>query len=314
VISAALWLYLLSCLRANGAAGDVNSSVRPVSLRRSAATLSALLPRWGAARRLAGPAATAHRGRGRLDRFGEVSEQPLFAHQEADGAHLHRCWLTVPHVTQFDEADITELEAFRRAQNEDAGRQGTRLTLMPFLMRRSWPRCRRCRSSTARCRPRRAPDHAAATTKRRRGGGHRQRPGRPSSARSSARACWRWRRSSARSRPAPATASSLPADLQGGCFSISSLGGIGGVQFTPISTPPRAAISVVSRASTKPVWDGAAFQPRLMLPLALSYDHRVIDGRRGGALHHPSGRAARRRAAGCCCGPRRPWMRRTIMI
>jgi len=73
----------------------------------------------------------------------------------------------------------------------------------------------------------------------------------------------------------------LPADLQGGCFSISSLGGIGGVQFTPIVNAPEAAILGVSRASTKPVWDGAAFQPRLMLPLALSYDHRVIDGADG---------------------------------
>jgi pyruvate dehydrogenase E2 component (dihydrolipoamide acetyltransferase) len=73
----------------------------------------------------------------------------------------------------------------------------------------------------------------------------------------------------------------LPADLQGGCFSISSLGGIGGLQFTPIVNAPEVAILGVSRAATKPVWDGAAFQPRLMLPLALSYDHRVIDGADG---------------------------------
>ena len=214
-------------------------------------------------------------------RFGEVSEQPLSRIKKLTGAHLHRCWLTVPHVTQFDEADITELEAFRRAQNEDAGRQGTRLTLMPFLMKavvaalQAMPQLNSALSSDGeRLITRRyynvgvavdTPNGLVVPVIR-----EVERKGVLALAQELGEI-------SARARDGKL----LPADLQGGCFSISSLGGIGGVQFTPIVNAPEAAILGVSRASTKPVWDGAAFQPRLMLPLALSYDHRVIDGADG---------------------------------
>ena len=214
-------------------------------------------------------------------RFGEVSEQPLSRIKKLTGAHLHRCWLTVPHVTQFDEADITELEAFRRARNEDAGRQGTRLTLMPFLMKavvaalQAMPQLNSALSSDGeRLITRRyynvgvavdTPNGLVVPVIR-----EVERKGVLALAQELGEI-------SARARDGKL----LPADLQGGCFSISSLGGIGGVQFTPIVNAPEAAILGVSRASTKPVWDGAAFQPRLMLPLALSYDHRVIDGADG---------------------------------
>jgi pyruvate dehydrogenase E2 component (dihydrolipoamide acetyltransferase) len=214
-------------------------------------------------------------------RFGEVSEQPLSRIKKLTGAHLHRCWLTVPHVTQFDEADITELEAFRRGQNEDAGRQGTRLTLMPFLMKavvvalQAMPQLNSALSSDGeRLITRRyynvgvavdTPNGLVVPVIR-----EVERKGVLALAQELGEI-------SARARDGKL----LPADLQGGCFSISSLGGIGGVQFTPIVNAPEAAILGVSRASTKPVWDGAAFQPRLMLPLALSYDHRVIDGADG---------------------------------
>jgi pyruvate dehydrogenase E2 component (dihydrolipoamide acetyltransferase) len=214
-------------------------------------------------------------------RFGEVSEQPLSRIKKLTGAHLHRCWLTVPHVTQFDEADITELEAFRRAQNEDAGPQGTRLTLMPFLMKavvaalQAMPQLNSALSSDGeRLITRRyynvgvavdTPNGLVVPVIR-----EVERKGVLALAQELGEI-------SARARDGKL----LPADLQGGCFSISSLGGIGGVQFTPIVNAPEAAILGVSRASTKPVWDGAAFQPRLMLPLALSYDHRVIDGADG---------------------------------
>ena len=214
-------------------------------------------------------------------RFGEVSERPLSRIQKLSGAHLHRCWLTVPHVTQFDEADITELEAFRRAQKDEAERQGARLTLMPFLMKavvaglQAMPQLNSALSADGERLITRAyfnvgvavdtPNGLVVPVIR-----DVDRKGVLALAQELGEV-------SARARDGKL----LPADLQGGCFSISSLGGIGGVQFTPIVNAPEAAILGVSRASTKPVWDGAAFQPRLMLPLALSYDHRVIDGADG---------------------------------
>jgi pyruvate dehydrogenase E2 component (dihydrolipoamide acetyltransferase) len=214
-------------------------------------------------------------------RFGEVSERPLSRIQKLSGAHLHRCWVTVPHVTQFDEADITELEAFRRAQNDDAGPQGTRLTLMPFLMKavvaalQAMPQLNSALSSAGE-RPvtRRyynvgvavdTPNGLVVPVIR-----EVERKGVLALAQELGEI-------SARARGGKR----LPADLQGWCLSIPGLGGIGGVQFTPIVNAPEVAILGVSRASTRPVWDGAAFQPRLMLPLALSYDHRVIDGADG---------------------------------
>ena len=214
-------------------------------------------------------------------RYGEVSEQPLSRIKKLSGAHLHRCWLTVPHVTQFDEADVTELDAFRRAQKDEAERQGARLTLMPFLMKavvaalRAMPPFNSALSSDGeRLITRRYFNIGVAVDTPNglvvpviRDVDHK---GVLALAQELAEV-------SARARDGKL----LPADLQGGCFSISSLGGIGGVQFTPIVNAPEVAILGVSRAATKPVWDGAAFQPRLMLPLALSYDHRVIDGADG---------------------------------
>lgn len=214
-------------------------------------------------------------------RFGEVAEQPLSRIKKLSGAHLHRCWLTVPHVTQFDEADVTDLEAFRQAQKDETGRHGTRLTLMPFLMKavvaalQAMPQFNSALS----------PDGERLITRRYFNIGvavdtpngllvpvirEVDRKGVLALGQELGEV-------SARARDGKL----LPADLQGGCFSISSLGGIGGAQFTPIVNAPEVAILGVSRARTRPVWDGASFLPRLMLPLALSYDHRVIDGADG---------------------------------
>jgi pyruvate dehydrogenase E2 component (dihydrolipoamide acetyltransferase) len=214
-------------------------------------------------------------------RFGEVSEQALSRIKKLSGAHLHRCWLTVPHVTQFDEADVTELEAFRKAQKDEAGLEGARLTLMPFLMKagvaalQAMPQFNSALSSDGeRLITRRyfnigvavdTPNGLVVPVVR-----EVERKGVLALAQELGAV-------SARARDGKL----LPADLQGGCFSISSLGGIGGVQFTPIVNAPEVAILGVSRAAMKPVWDGVSFQPRLMLPLALSYDHRVIDGADG---------------------------------
>jgi pyruvate dehydrogenase E2 component (dihydrolipoamide acetyltransferase) len=214
-------------------------------------------------------------------RFGEVAEQPLPRIRRLSGAHLHRCWLTVPHVTQFDEADITELEAFRASQKGEAEKVGARLTLMPFLLKaiaaglQAMPQFnsaltpdgerlivrRYCHVGVAVD----TPNGLVVPVIR-----NVDQKGVLALARELAEVSQRAR-----------DGKLLPADMQGGCFSVSSLGGIGGAQFTPIVNAPEVAILGVSRASMKPFWDGAAFVPRLKLPLALSYDHRVIDGADG---------------------------------
>ncbi|MEW7984202.1 MAG: dihydrolipoyllysine-residue acetyltransferase [Candidatus Thiodiazotropha sp.] len=214
-------------------------------------------------------------------RFGEVEETGLNRIRKISGAHLHRCWLTVPHVTQFDEADITDLETFRQAQKEAASRQSVRLTLMPFLMQavaaalNRMPMFNAALSADGESLVYRKYIHIGVAVDTPNGlvvpvirdvgqKGVFQLAAELMSISEKARA-----------------GKLAPADMQGGCFSISSLGGIGGTAFTPIVNAPEVAILGVSRSSMRPVWDGEAFQPRLMLPLSLSYDHRVIDGADG---------------------------------
>ena len=216
-----------------------------------------------------------------FSRFGEIESQPLGRIKRLSGAHLHRCWLSVPHVTQFDEADITELEAFRQAQKEAAQRQDLRLTLMPFLMKavaaalRAMPIFNAALAADGENLIYRKYLHIGVAVDTPNGlvvpvlrdvdrkGIH--------------DLTRELMEISSRARDGKLS----PGDLQGGCFSISSLGGIGGTAFTPIVNAPEVAILGVSRAAMRPVWDGQAFQPRLMLPLSLSYDHRVIDGADG---------------------------------
>ncbi|MCG8018775.1 MAG: 2-oxo acid dehydrogenase subunit E2, partial [Candidatus Thiodiazotropha sp. 'RUGA'] len=196
-------------------------------------------------------------------------------------AHLHRCWLTVPHVTQFDEADITELEAFRKAQKALAEQRDVRLTLMPFLMKSVAAALAEMPAFNASL-----DSEAEALIYR-----HYVNIGvavdtpnglvvpviRDVDKKSVFELAAELVAVSERARAGKLA----PADLQGGCFSISSLGGIGGTAFTPIVNAPEVAILGVSRSTMQPVWDGENFQPRLMLPLSLSYDHRVIDGAEG---------------------------------
>ncbi|MES9848495.1 MAG: 2-oxo acid dehydrogenase subunit E2, partial [Candidatus Thiodiazotropha sp.] len=214
-------------------------------------------------------------------RFGEVEATALNRIRKISGAHLHRCWLTVPHVTQFDEADITDLEAFRQTQKEAASRQSVRLTLMPFLMKavaaalNQLPMFNAALSADGESLIYRKYIHIGVAVDTPNGlvvpvvrdvdqKGVFQLAAELMSVSEKARA-----------------GKLAPADMQGGCFSISSLGGIGGTAFTPIVNAPEVAILGVSRSSMRPVWDGETFQPRLMLPLSLSYDHRVIDGADG---------------------------------
>jgi pyruvate dehydrogenase E2 component (dihydrolipoamide acetyltransferase) len=214
-------------------------------------------------------------------RFGPVETRELPRIKKLSGAHLHRCWLGVPHVTQFDEADITELEAFRAAQKAAAAREELKLTLMPFLMKA----CAAALKAMPLLNSSLAPDGERLILKQYVHIGVAvdtpnglvvpvvrdvDRKGVFALARELMEV-------SDRARDGRLS----PSDLQGGSFSISSLGGIGGTAFTPIVNAPEVAILGVSRAGTKPVWNGTEFRPRLMLPLALSYDHRVVDGAEG---------------------------------
>ncbi|AGA89890.1 pyruvate dehydrogenase complex dihydrolipoamide acetyltransferase, long form [Thioflavicoccus mobilis 8321] len=215
-----------------------------------------------------------------FSRFGPVEEVPLARIQRISGAHLHRCWLTVPHVTQFDEADITELEAFRRAQQQE-GEHDVKLTFLPFLLKA----VATALVAQPRLKASLTPDGESLILK------HYTHIGvavdtpnglvvpvvRDVDEKGVLALARELADLSAKARAGKL----LPGDMQGGCFSISSLGGIGGTAFTPIVNAPEVAVLGVARATQHPVWDGSAFVPRTMLPLALSYDHRVVDGAEG---------------------------------
>jgi pyruvate dehydrogenase E2 component (dihydrolipoamide acetyltransferase) len=216
-----------------------------------------------------------------FSKFGAIETKPLSRIRKLSGGFLHRNWVSIPHVTQHDEADITELEAFRKSQSEAANQKGTKLTLLGFMLKaavvalKQFPEFNSSLSADGESLVLKQYFHIGvavdtpnglvvpvlrdidkkglfeialelgAVSERMRGG------------------------------------KIAPADVQGGTFSISSLGGLGGTMFTPIINAPEVAILGVGKAVMKPVWDGKVFQPRLMLPLSLSYDHRVIDGAQG---------------------------------
>ncbi len=216
-----------------------------------------------------------------FSKFGETESKPLGRIKKLSGAHVLRSWLTVPHVTQFDEADITELEAFRQAQKEAAAAQGMRLTLVPFLLRacaallREMPEFNSSLAADGENLIYKKYCHIGVAVDTPQGlvvpvVRDVERKGVFELAHELAELSERARQGKL-----------LPAELQGGCFTISSLGGIGGTGFTPIVNAPEVAILGVARATYKPVWNGKKFKPRHMLPLSLSYDHRVIDGAQG---------------------------------
>lgn len=214
-------------------------------------------------------------------RFGAIDITELPRIKKLSGRHLHRCWLTVPHVTQFDESDITELELFRKGQQETAAREGVKLTFMPFLLKAVATALNRMpilKASLASDGDRLIFKHfthigVAVDTPN----GLLVPVVRDVDQKSLYTLARELTDLSAKARDGKL----LPGDMQGGCFSISSLGGIGGTAFTPIVNAPEVAILGVSRSTLKPVWNGQEFMPRLMLPLALSYDHRVVDGADG---------------------------------
>ena len=213
-----------------------------------------------------------------FSKFGPVESRPLSRIRKLAAANLHRSWLNVPHVTQHDEADITELETFRRAHLDEARERGVRLTLLAFLMKAASVSLNEFPEMNSSL----APDGESLILKRYVHLGVAvdtpdglvvpvvrdvDRKGVYELAEELTEVSGRARERKLR-----------PADIQGASFTISSLGGIGGTAFTPIVNAPEVGILGVSRSVRKPVYVGAGLAPRLMLPISLSYDHRVIDG------------------------------------
>lgn len=211
-------------------------------------------------------------------RFGEIETVALSRIKKISGAHLHRSWVSVPHVTQFDEADITELEVFRKSLAKDAEKKGVRITPLIFLMKavvtamQEYPNFNSSLDASGENLIMKkyfnvgiavdTPNGLVVPVVR-----DVDRKGLFELAAELGEL-------SVRARDGKLS----PTDMQGGCFTISSLGGIGGTNFTPIVNAPEVAILGVSRSKMQPVFIDGEFKPRLMLPLGLSYDHRVIDG------------------------------------
>lgn len=213
-----------------------------------------------------------------FSKFGEVEEVAMTRLMQVGAANLHRSWLNVPHVTQFDSADITDLEAFRVAQKAVAEKAGVKLTVLPLLLKS----CAHLLKELPDFNSSLAPSGKAIIRKKYVHIGFAvdtpdgllvpviKNVDQKSLLQLAAEAA----ELADKARKKKLSAD----DMQGACFTISSLGHIGGTGFTPIVNAPEVAILGVSKATMQPVWDGKAFQPRLMLPLSLSYDHRVING------------------------------------
>ncbi|PWG62205.1 dihydrolipoyllysine-residue acetyltransferase [Sediminicurvatus halobius] len=213
-----------------------------------------------------------------FSKFGEVEEQPLSRIKKLSGPHLHRSWLNVPHVTQFDEADITELEAFRQAEKAAAEKAGVKLTPLAFLVKASARALVEFPNFNSSLKP---SGDALILKKYVNIGVAVDTPQGlvvPVIKDADRKGVYDIAADLATLSGKARDGKLGPGDMQGGTFSISSLGGLGGTAFTPIVNAPEVAILGVSKSSQKPVWDGSQFVPRLMLPLSLSYDHRVIDG------------------------------------
>ncbi len=213
-----------------------------------------------------------------FSKFGEIETRPLTRIQKIAGANLARNWAMIPHVTQHDDADITDLEALRISINKENEKAGLKLTMLAFIMKASvvalqkFPTFNASLDASGENLTLKKYFHIGFAADTPNGlvvpvVRDVDRKGVLQIAKETAELAGKAREGKL-----------SPADMSGGCFSISSLGGIGGTAFTPIVNAPEVAILGVSKSSMQPVWDGKQFQPRLVLPLSLSYDHRVIDG------------------------------------
>ncbi len=213
-----------------------------------------------------------------FSKFGEIEEVPMTRLMQVGAANLHRSWLNVPHVTQFESADITELEAFRVSQKAVAEKAGVKLTVLPLLLKA----CAHLLKELPEFNASLAPSGKAVIRKKYVHIGFAvDTPDGllvPVIKNVDQKSLLQLAGEAAELAEKARTKKLSPDAMQGACFTISSLGHIGGTGFTPIVNAPEVAILGVSKATIQPVWDGKAFQPRLMLPLSLSYDHRVING------------------------------------
>jgi len=216
-----------------------------------------------------------------FSKWGEIETQPLSKINKLTGQFLHRNWVTIPHVTQFDEADITDLEAFRKSMVAEYKDAGVKITMLVFLMKavvsalKAYPRFNSSLDATGENLILKnyynigiavaTPDGLVVPVVN------------DVDRKSLVELAKELGEISVKAREKKLK----PSDMQGGCFTISSLGGIGGTKFTPIVNAPEVAILGASRSKMQPVWNGTEFEPRLVLPLSLSYDHRVIDGADG---------------------------------
>jgi pyruvate dehydrogenase E2 component (dihydrolipoamide acetyltransferase) len=216
-----------------------------------------------------------------FSKFGTIELKPLTRINKLTGQNLHRNWVRIPHVTQYDEADITELEAFRKSLNEEYKDKGTKITMVAFLMKavvsalKAFPRFNSSLDMTQENLVIKHYYHigVAVDTK----DGLVVPVIRDVDRKSLVEIAAELTGVSAKAREGKLSSP----EMQGGCFSISSLGGIGGTAFTPIVNAPEVAVLGVSKATTKPIFQNEVFVPRLILPFSLSYDHRVIDGADG---------------------------------
>jgi pyruvate dehydrogenase E2 component (dihydrolipoamide acetyltransferase) len=216
-----------------------------------------------------------------FSQFGEIESQALSKINKLTGEFLHRSWVTVPHVTQFDEADITEMEAFRKQMGKEMEKEGIKITPLAFIVwavvasLKAFPRFNSSLDATGQNLILKKYFNIGVAV---------DTPNglvvpviKEADQKSLVEISQEIRDLAIKARDKKLK----PSEMQGGCFSISSLGGIGGTRFTPIVNAPEVAVLGVSRSKMEPVWNGKEFEPRLVLPLSLSYDHRVIDGADG---------------------------------
>lgn len=213
-----------------------------------------------------------------FSRFGEIEEVAMTRLMQIAALNLHRSWVNVPHVTQFDQSDITELEAFRVAQKALGDKKGVKLTLLPFLIKAcaylllEMPDFNSSLAPSCKALIRKKYVHVGFAV---------DTPDGllvPVIRNADKKSLFELAQEAADLAAKARDKKLKPDEMQGACFTISSLGHIGGTGFTPIVNAPEVAILGVNKATMQPVWDGKGFQPRLMLPLSLSYDHRVING------------------------------------
>jgi pyruvate dehydrogenase E2 component (dihydrolipoamide acetyltransferase) len=210
--------------------------------------------------------------------FGPIEEEPLSKMAKLTAANMQRSWLNVPHVTQFDNADVTDLEAFRAGMKTEGEKRGVKLTPLPFILKA----CAVALRDHPKFRSSLSPDSQSLVYK------HYIHIGMavdtpagllvPVIRDVDKKTIWELAEEVVEVAGKARDRKLKPTEMQGGCFTISSLGNIGGTGFTPIVNAPEVGILGVSKAAIQPVWDGEEFQPRKLLPLGLSYDHRVING------------------------------------